>query len=72
MQIQELETLLIKKLNKEVSKRKYLIYLPALSTKDLSYQDKTMIKLANLIIEASQISKTPAPTGGLMIFEKTF
>lgn len=62
----------IKKLNKEISKRKYLIYLPALSTKDLSYQDKTMIKLANLIIEASQISKTPAPTGGLMIFEKNF
>lgn len=61
----------IKKLRREVSKNKYLIFLPSIYPLEGSYSDQILFQLANFFIEVSQKLTKPLPTGSVMIFQKS-
>lgn len=63
----------IKNLEAEIAKSKHLIYLPKMIPGGgAEYGDKVVFELANLLIEISQNTSRPLPTGSAMIFNKEF
>lgn len=62
----------IRGLKKEIDKRRYLIFIPAVFPQSQLYQDKVAFNLVNFIIELSQALGKPFSAGGSMIFQRDF